>query len=68
MNNAEKFEQEFGIYATELWSKSETDFLEWLNAPYKEKKHGEWIPYENYKPKKDGTYLVRVCRIVCVVF
>ena len=33
MNNAEKFKEVFGIYATELWAKPEKDFLEWLNAP-----------------------------------
>jgi len=31
MNNAEKFKQLFGIYATELWAMPEKDFLEWLN-------------------------------------
>lgn len=31
MNNAEKFKQTFGLYATELWSMPESDFLEWLN-------------------------------------
>ena len=31
MNNAEKFKQIFGLYATELWSMPESDFLEWLN-------------------------------------
>lgn len=30
--NAEIFKQTFGIYATELWSMKEADFLEWLNA------------------------------------
>ncbi len=29
--NAEIFQQTFGIYATELWSMSERNFLEWLN-------------------------------------
>lgn len=32
MTNAKKFEQIFGIYATELWVMSEEDFLAWLNA------------------------------------
>ena len=32
MNNAEKFKQLFGIYATELWAMPEEKFLEWLNA------------------------------------
>ena len=31
-NNAELFKQTFGIYATEMWAMSESDFLEWLNA------------------------------------
>lgn len=34
MTNAEKFGQIFGLYATELWSKSEKDFLTWLNIEY----------------------------------
>lgn len=34
MTNAEKFEQIFGIYATELWAKPELEFLEWLNNNY----------------------------------
>lgn len=29
--NAEIFKQIFGIYATEVWSMSEADFLKWLN-------------------------------------
>ena len=32
MNNAEKFKQIFGLYATELWAMPEEKFLEWLNA------------------------------------
>ena len=32
MTNADKFKSIFGLYATELWSKSEKEFLEWLNA------------------------------------
>jgi len=32
MTNAEAFEYDFGIYATELWSMTEEQFLEWLNA------------------------------------
>ncbi len=30
--NAEIFQQTFGIYATELWSMKEEDFLKWLNT------------------------------------
>ena len=32
MTNAEKFQEVFGIYATEMWAMSEQDFLKWLNA------------------------------------
>ena len=34
MNNAEKFIQVFGTYATELWAMNEAEFLAWLNADY----------------------------------
>ena len=34
MNNAEKFEEIFGTYATELWAKPEPDLLKWLNQEY----------------------------------
>ena len=30
-NNAELFKQTFGIYATEVWSMREADFVKWLN-------------------------------------
>lgn len=30
--NADLFKQTFGIYATEVWSMNEADFLEWLNS------------------------------------
>ena len=32
MTNAQKFQETFGIYATEMWTMSEHDFLKWLNA------------------------------------
>ena len=32
MNNAKRFNDVFGIYATELWAMPEKEFLEWLNA------------------------------------
>ena len=32
MTNADKFKSLFGLYATELWSMPEKDFLEWLNS------------------------------------
>jgi hypothetical protein len=36
MNNAELFKQTFGIYATELWTMKEADFLAWLNSDNRE--------------------------------
>ena len=50
MNNAEKFEKCFGIYATELWAMPEQDFLKWLSDEAEEKK---WISCEEGLPK-DG--------------
>lgn len=38
MNNAKKFKQTFGLYATELWAKPESEFLTWLNAKYESPK------------------------------
>jgi hypothetical protein len=32
MKNADKFKAVFGLYATELWSMSEEEFLRWLNS------------------------------------
>lgn len=34
--NADLFKQTFGIYATELWSMKEADFLKWLNTEVEE--------------------------------
>lgn len=34
MNNAEKFQEVFGYYATEMWAKPESEFLEWINSEY----------------------------------
>ena len=46
MTNADKFKSLFGIYATELWSMPEKDFLKWLNSEVmncSESPNG-WIP------------------------
>lgn len=32
MKNADLFKDTFGMYATEIWSMPEKDFLEWLNC------------------------------------
>ena len=61
MNNAEKFKQLFGIYATELWAMPEEKFLEWLNAQALEKQEQDrWIPVTERLPEKEGCYLVTV--------
>ena len=62
MNNAEKFKQLFGIYATELWAMPEEKFLEWLNAEALEQQEKDrWRPATE-NPKKPNyqfdTYLV----------
>ena len=55
MNNAEKFKQLFGIYATELWAMPEEKFLEWLNAEALEKQEQDrWIPVTE-KGESDGS-------------
>ena len=36
ISNADKFKKLFGIYATELWSMPEAEFLKWLNAEVEE--------------------------------
>lgn len=56
MNNAEKFKQMFGFYATEMWAKSEQEFLDWINAEYVQE--NSWIPCSERLPDKDGIYLV----------
>ncbi len=43
MTNADKFKGIFGIYATELWAKSEKEFLEWLNEDVPDTNVGDMI-------------------------
>lgn len=38
MNNATKFEQEFGMFATELWGMTYEQFVDWLNLEYDNKR------------------------------
>ena len=60
MNNAEKFKQMFGFYATEMWAKSEQEFLDWINAEYVQE--NSWIPCSERLPEESGDYLVTVER------
>ena len=55
MLNAEKFKETFGLYATELWSMPEEDFLKWLNSEFTGR-IGEWL--EN---KEGFTFAYWVC-------
>lgn len=43
MNNAEKFQEVFGYYATEMWAKSELEFLKWINKEYEQTESGDYI-------------------------
>lgn len=43
MTNAEKFGNIFGLYATELWSMPEQDFLKWLNIDVPDTNVGDII-------------------------
>lgn len=56
MNNAEKFKQMFGFYATEMWAKSEQEFLDWINAEYVQE--NSWIPCSERLPEEYAQYLV----------
>lgn len=61
MSNAEKFKQIFGLYATELWAKSESEFLTWLNTEHKTPK----LPYnvKQFICRKCGkTYLIETTK------
>ena len=55
MTNADKFKSLFGLYATELWSMPEKDFLEWLNSEVSnpsESPNG-WIPTSKERPPQN---------------
>lgn len=61
MTNADKFKNIFGLYATELWSMPEKDFLKWLNSEVmncSESPNG-WKPVsKDTNPSKSGWYIV----------
>ena len=52
MKNADKFKSVFGLYATELWSMPEGEFLRWLNSECTETEQG-WIPCSERLPEED---------------
>lgn len=43
MKNWDKFRAVFGMYATEVWSMPEGEFLRWLNSECTETEQ-RWIP------------------------
>lgn len=63
MNNAEKFKEVFGYYATEMWAKPEQEFLNWLNAEYEDRPKGEWVHEydENGLPTFKNKWRCPVC-------
>ena len=54
MTNAEAFQLDFGIYATELWAMPEEKFLEWLN--------GEWACADKEPPAAVPVVRCKDCR------
>ena len=63
MTNAEKFKEVFGVYATETWAMSESDFLLWLNGEYNgvERKTGKWIDVSDKLDREIGKRHDFVC-------
>ena len=51
MKNADKFKDVFGLYATEVWSMPEWEFLRWLNSECTETEQG-WIPVSERLPEE----------------
>ena len=52
MTNADRFQQVFGLYATEVWAFSEKEFLKWINEEppeltVKALTKGKWLPDNN---------------------
>lgn len=60
MTNADKFKNIFGLYATELWSMPEKDFLKWLNSEAMNCSEfpDNWISCSKRLPVKNGRYWV----------
>ena len=60
MTNADKFKNIFGLYATELWSMPEKDFLKWLNSEAMNCSEipTSWIPVSERPPEKTCATLV----------
>lgn len=50
MKNADKFKAVFGLYATELWSMPEGEFLRWLNSESTEIEQ-QWVSVRKGLPE-----------------
>lgn len=60
MKNSDKFQEIFGLYATEVWAMPEEDFLEWLNAvcdTYERDHHG-WHPFRQEQDPETGLWKI----------
>lgn len=58
MKNADKFKDVFGMYATELWSIPEGEFLRWLNSECTETEQG-WIPCSERLPEEEDSIFAK---------
>ena len=57
MTNAEKFQQMFNLYATELWALPEKEFLKWLNTENQsEQLETVYCKDCKHRPKKNTDY------------
>lgn len=55
MTNAELFKATFNMYATEMWSKPEREFLTWLNDTADNKATANWMyDWGHYKCSECG--------------
>jgi hypothetical protein len=61
MTNADKFKNIFGLYATELWSMPEKDFLKWLNGKVLNCSEipNNWIPCSEKLPEEGEVVLTQ---------
>lgn len=66
MKNADKFKTVFGLYATEVWSMSEGEFLKWLNSESTETEQPEIIRCKDCKYRDENWRRVSVKWLPCM--
>ena len=68
MTNADIFKNIFGLYATELWSMPEKDFLEWLNSEVSNSSESPngWISCKKKLPEKSEKYEVTIKNVTTI--